>query len=442
MQDKEWTDAQFTDQAWSEMRKILDREMPVSTNRYRLLWILLLLLALALSAGLGRWWSDDASQKAIPPVALTTPSTKEKPPAEQPSGASQPAPATDQIAPSSDVKKQNAGSRPPGREAAAAFADPSVVKKRLHRPEMEADQHHAAAGSAKENISTPKNLDNVQPAGPDPEPSAPENSSDNLEPKPDPRSLSPIDWLPMNIITPLEEPERGNFSLTAIEKPNFWDASLRWGLLASGQVVAQKGLNGVALGLTVDLDLNARWLIHTGLQFRSVDNGANRLYTVVANDRANAEKDSSFTDPATVGGMNLDQKLITRQIDEEGQFQYLDLPIRIGYRLHPRFGLHTGMEISYLLKKSDILLEQFPPGSSFNQPGNAIGDLYQLRKWDMSGNLGFSYHISRNLAMSLDYQHHLFRNAEDLLKQGTEVLPKQLSTLDHSFRLSLVYYMK
>jgi hypothetical protein len=409
-------DEQFVDQAWGEMSRLLDEELPVavSWNKHRrgLLLVLFFLSGLVLG-GVSIYLTDTPMIGYFPiPQPAVAIQTKPAQPINTLSDK-----VSNEIPESALVEKIT---RPDNKETA-----PSARQKAIRLNESVVS---SATGKYEQN-ATEKDADLQR------EPL-------KVSPLPEILSLSPgqietvSDVLEESLFIPVEE-------LAFLQKSALVDslisaqeqtvesyllppvvasappARLRWGAELGSNYYENPGYFG---GLNLNYHLGGRWQLQGGLHYGQMVSDLNntRQGLVFATKE---EADFAQRDPGTGLTNNLDQQQEANAIAElyynvDIRLQQLSSPVQLMYRLNKKWQLATGVQLHYLLvAKRPVQATTEATALNYSAydrqltgvaaSDNAI-DSQLFHNWNLGATFGTTFQATDRWAVHLRYQYGLF----------------------------------
>lgn len=462
MQDKQWDD-QFEDHAWSEMRRLLDREMPVAGPRRRRFawaaWLLLLLVGM----GIGWYgWSSGENELLQEEAPLQTPVLPDRPVAER------------------QESRPDILSSMPAADAWTSYGEETVIAD-APSPNTKLKQNpFGQQMDTRLPAITPLSTSSDSTPGLDTQTGWTENITENIQPdqpyqldrggksteRSDTENAAPGHLRIFQVLSFLESrklsvPDHasslGNASLTSMrlaeqdsDRGDFFLLPDEWGVQGAVLAQSQEVANGVALGLAGIYRLgNSRWNLHTGLQYRYDGRDFNRQTGgsgSFSQDQTGSPNDPNTGVEDSGGGTNY-QPGASYQIPGSGQLgalmQSLNLPVLLEYRLGNRIGIHTGVQLNYLLKATQRNAVEFTPnrfGAFNDQDLNALlstradqtidNDLFH--QFDLGVSTGLHYRFNTQWRLYFRYHYGL----TDLLQS------EYYETYNRYMGLGLTYFLK
>jgi len=421
-------DEQFISQAWLEMRRLLDKEMPLRQKRRPAWWLWLLGgLLLAVLAGSAYYFFRPGPAATAPTAGLELPADNgpDARPSEETRTSGRNGLAADENSPSAK-RPQPAGqagtARPPGekkpgreapseREVHPLISTPHPVaaaKQQIKREDSQQGQDIAAA------------LPTGQPAG--------NEKAGQLFIPPAPLGSTPVSFLPYSrqeVLSGLIRP--------ACKRP----ALLRLALEGSGYFPAFSTPGGFGGGLALEARPRASQLYwRTGVFFRTYEQGLR------VEENAIRLENSSIKIPQPDGSLaNAQNRLIA--YSTIGRSHYLQLPLLAGLQWKPRLAFEAGIQLGFLLSSKAESSWRLSPESSTPTPGMPQPENNSIYKFGESSGkqelngtsldiiAGLAYRPSARTSLRLAYQHGL----SDILES-----PRQAAHI-RGLQLSVAYYL-
>lgn len=441
MRDKEiqrYMDKEFTEKAWLEMNRVLDREMPVTKKKRRAaVWFWMAAgILLLLSSGILLWAKESSSPQD---------EFKEKPIA------------------SNIQENRVAANSAKSAISPASTAPPFTGKKITSAGKVKTNNR---PNSRTQNTDAPINtfISVNDPVGSSP------RFNDLLE---DEKTMdSSLETLPATEFVQVDEAPFTSRTVRSIRKirtltlylkepsTNDYafsknDIDLPWGskpsrvdlfLYANGQTEGFSALKGYEAGIAMSKRLaHSKWSLSMGSGFQSeirtleVNTNSYFNFTVVDSSiptttEINAQVFDNFNydpDDATSSPVNgfEDAAQSSGSSNLNVQLYYLAFPIKVSYKLTPRFGLNTGITPSIYLSGKITNRENYisPSGKLALDNTNYAGaaDLTTpipiannrffyftskaiapaaIKKWKFPVHIGLDYQITRHFGTTLDYQ--------------------------------------
>lgn len=443
-------DDKFIDQAWEQMRQVLDREMPVERKRRRLVmvpwvWGAAASIVLLISIGLGWWlWQQPGQQdpaianvqQATEMPIATTEDCEEITPAKQ-----------EAIADNSTAQQFENNTPFPASETAKASDD--IVKRNTSKGRTE--EQLTAKTSVHELVAgkTIPNLSSVETAGiatlENKNTATQQQTNANILAKTEavqPLSSAVIAELENSAVTTLPKP-KVDLNLTApaidVEKnAKNWNIGLEFAAFSSPTAPVTGFSGGAVVQVPVSGDkLNLR----TGLSY---SNRQNMIDVQAGSETAMAlesadQPDQSFTG-SSVSIAEPDFSITTHQ---------LNLPAIFEYKFHKNFGIEGGLNGSYLVTARNLegvenyqrvmgansvvsnSARNFVNTLQADQATNKI-NIDQFYRWDVMAAAGLSVYPSQKLGVRFQYQ----RGLRDMLKDN------DFEAFSNNFRVSAVYFFR
>jgi len=441
MQDNQW-DEQFRDHAWQEIRRLLDREMPVAPPRRRrgLAWIFLAALLL-LGGGAYVLWTGNPAGVASPatgiPAAASEPAVESSSPSQnqfntERSGALSVAGTVDSGSPSDNP---------------AAESPPLVVAADGKAAEVAGS--HSLAGAATEGVASPSGdeTEAAMPVVPAPrEQEVEEASFSTFAPveHDDLKGLESIEWISLR---PLKyewetevSPIDGRRAGASFFLPRHWGIRMA-AIGGNGQL-----LNGAGAGLVAEYPLGqSRWSLRTGLEYLYLSRemkrpGARGNLDLAAEDNRTPNAPGTGNEDVGSGG--------SYAVPLPTSLRYvshaLSLPLSLQVRLGRRFELGGGAQLLYSFRNVRRSMDESLSPNSFGnvQDRSTLGLFYQnasasldqevFRRFDVALTGSLHYRLGARWEMELSYHHGLYNLATSEYYQS----------YNRFGSLGVVYYLK
>jgi hypothetical protein len=450
MQDKQW-DNQFEDHAWSEMRRLLDLEMPVAANpRRRFAWFALWLLLLGLLGVGWYWWQAQAVSGGREEPSIEMPAGKDQPVAEE-TVKTPDAQAPDRLpAKAPSVNRVPALAAEPFRqdskqERAWNDADAIVDFKINPLPTMRAIVLPDSTGTTEIRAASIAGF----PPLPDListgnlyltrlEKERERSGNQKIGNFESAQMLATLDPLPRVAPSLSEDGFTAIFSPSSLPsgRAGFFLLPNEWGV--QGTVLANAGdiPNGMALGLTSGYRFgHSRWSLHTGLQYRydergfDRENSADQAFSRQENSGGTSNPNSPNSDNEDFGTGTTGQVNNNVQLPGNGQLsaalQSLNLPVLLQYRLGDRFSLQTGIQLNYLLRAKQRSVVEVSPNRFINIQDQELTALVNAQsdqaiynslfhQFDVGVSTGLHYRLHPHWRLHLRYHYGL----TDLIRSG------------------------
>lgn len=405
-------DEQFVSQAWTQMARLLDREMPVEGAKrpFFLWWWLLGALALAL-AGWGVYAFIHSAAKPEKAIASSPAVKLEKPAAKARSGQPHPAPAeavTGEAGMPAPAKANN--TRSPISDKKQAISEGNKESAGIGEKQV----YQQAPGKESEKIPAPETI--FTPA----EPAAVQNRETAIHALPLPPALN----LPAQM--PGREPTSPKLPVPIARAPGRIRLAAEGGLF----VKSPSGPGGCLAGLSAELrPRNGRLYMRSGLHYRYYEHQA-----VISRQLLSAQNSRAQGNPSPAPGL-------LAASSELEQTRHLSLPLAIGFRARARLALEAGLQSSLLLSSSRSDSWNLTGGNSLPDGGYAGSSLLhtpragsanaELRALTLEALAGLAYYPTHKLALRLQYQYGM----SDLL------LSPSRKARQSGAQLSLAYYL-
>lgn len=414
-------DDQYIDQAWEQMRQMLDQEMPVQQKRRRAaFWWWLLPLLLLLSVGSAWWLWNWSSGKTRPepqvetehPVAGVHP--KEKPGADISSNK-----------PNEAHQSNNTLATANGQKAKTNKNQVllSVLKKDKNEQVAILDENqHPKYAPPSENEAADTFATSEE---------APSRKPPFLT---DPLKIKGLQQLPV---------PKTDLAMNAASQPQ--PGLFRWGLEGGAVTDAFNNLDGAFAGMIAEFPLRGRKLhLRTGLNFsnnrfvieRQSGNGTEEL----SQDNPRQPDREANAEPAAAARVNFDLRA-----------QQISLPVSLIFQPSSNWGVEAGANLSYLTSATSINNDEalitlndsstglnpnaFPANRFVNElyrDTNQNINLNELNRWNVAATAGVLYYPADKWSVRLHYHFGL----TDILKNA------DFQSLNQNLRLSAVYYFR
>lgn len=438
MQDNRFDELEgpFMDQAWEEMRRLLDQEMPLTEKRRRgWLWLWLLLLLGGIAGGLWLFSRLEQKQerKGEDPVAILEYPTASPATARGDSEAHTSIP----IEPGNSTTRKAAttGQADPSRSASVAVsgkgrgfqapAPPGGNQEPDQVNQLIADPAPAVVNSRAEAVRTEDQLPAIGP------PVSPAETPPGLHLVYSPPMATLNSLLPQPLSGSLLQTEP---SLTGRDRKGRIRLGIEGGVLTSLAEPAYGWSGGVGVHYQ---PARGRWAVVSG------------LYWQRAGNRMLFDSDQSVT----LSLAQYDQSIFPEsfQVNSssvEGQYfaeldrtDYLTFPLLAAYRLTPDLQLESGLQLAYLAGHQktagyEVMFEDaMPPNSvsgqqrSFVLADNDFSGL-PIRRFDVAFSGGLGFYPGERWGLRLHYNHGLVSPLE---ASGGAVFNRQL-------RFSVIYF--
>lgn len=423
MQDNQWDD-QFVDHGWQEMRKLLDREMPVLPwwRRRRAGWpALLLLLGLGLGAVYflggedGRRVPEPVAASGEQPVAGVAPAEENL----KPSGADGDAVARMTVpetksntefekansSPGSEAEKNPDEYDPAGRSGAGLPPNSIIVENAFDKNE---------ASLAAEALSQPE--EQKQTAA------SQRPASNSISTQAEEPHLAAFDLLPTLNMTlnsafapSLSQP--GEMKIR--RSSSLFPVPGRFGVRAAVLTSREGFGSGVELGLSAAYRFGAsRWSLQTGLGYAFQQRHFYRP------GWGAMEESSPVATPQQPGREQDGVEAVRASLPPGGSLgantHRLSLPANIQFRIGRRWSISTGATVAYVFsarQKNQVYFQRPPNSFSLNLDSQTYRLLNTgvnqsineelLRNWEFGINGGLSFRPHRRILLKLEYHHGL-----------------------------------
>ncbi len=418
MQDNQW-DEQFRDHAWQEMRRLLDREMPVAPPRRRrgLAWIFLAALLLLVGGAYVLWIGTPGG---MAPSAADVPAA--------PSGAAAGAsiPPTNQG--SSELREELpvAGT---GRSGAAADspAPPTLTvasgsKAESRYPEVAVAYPLPGTTTEDTKVSNGEEAEAVAPARPASRSQEAEGGSfSTFTPtgRDDLKALRPIEWLSPE---PLKYEWETEIAPVNVDGSGFSFLLPRhWGVRTATLGGNGQLLNGAGAGVVAEYQLGrSRWSLRTGLEYLYLSRemkrpGARGNLDLAAEDNQTPNTPGTGNEDVGSGG----NYAVPLPTSLRYASHALSLPLSLQVRLGRRFELGGGAQLLYSFRNVRRSMDESLSPNSFGnvQDRSTLGLFYQsataaldqevFRRFDVALAGSLHYRLGSRWKIELAYHHGL-----------------------------------
>jgi Outer membrane protein beta-barrel domain len=396
-------DKQFQDHSWSEMRKILDEEMPqipVKEDRKKRYILLVAILLIGFVSGIGTMVYVNQQQE----VEFQTPLKVEK-----------------ELAVTSDLIKNQASNNQNqkitniSKFPESAFEQKTIDNNDYLKNIIKNTEISKSKKRNKNSISSNSFNKNSK------------QSDDGFNNKQSGFTIT--NQLQQNdVIFETEKTESLGFiiSKTALlenskktKKLDFIKTPTkkkwRFGITFGSYSNNTRMLAGITFGGKTTFDINRRFSIGTGLQY-SIFSGykegsSNSRADEIALDQQNQDDTTSTSvGSSTEANFVLDgrQLLISNSSRLPiSSLHYIELPVEMAYRFSKKFQIHLGAKAGYLVNANAEF--SYRNSNSFNSISRLNDkDLYRsLNKFDFAASLGFGFYPSKKIGIDLRYNHGL-----------------------------------
>jgi long-subunit fatty acid transport protein len=222
--------------------------------------------------------------------------------------------------------------------------------------------------------------------------------------------------------------------------------NFRWGGQVGIQSANVRNINGIFAGIFAEYRLNSRWYLSSALRYSytkyetSIGNGS--LDEALSAD-AGTQDTTGLNDPTGAPNnpyqVDLTNEAVHNILINEAGFHTIQMPLQLGYRLHPKWSIMGGVQLSYIMRG----LAQVPADQKFtnvadlsstrNSTFNYAVDNQIVRRWDLGTTMGLVYQAKKQLSFGLDYNLILFKNKTDLNKTSLQ---------NSALQLKVNYYFK
>lgn len=439
-------DDKYIDQAWEQMRHLLDQEMPVQEKRRRgAFWWWLLPLLLLFAGGTGWWlWERQPAQEPQN-KELQLNAAPERPVAnadtQQPEHEAQSEDEThsleNQVA-NTESAAISAMQRQPEKATSAKNTSNFIRKNRADKTAAIsstngiAQDEVPALGDSQvfENkiiTSAESTKDEVAAAEP------------SQQPKP------PFTTQSLNIIAPQLLPVPAA-DLEVVPQLTNRRELFRWGVEGGTLTRTFDNLDGIFGGVIAEFPLRGRVLhLRSGLHYSAYRFDIESQSDIARSESAdNPQSGSGF-------GTNADPNAVSR-INFDILAQQIALPVVLVYQPARKWGIELGADFSYLMAATSMTSSEAlvtldsggntsfnPDQSTANRFVNSLYgdsnqdiDLNQLNRWGIAASAGVVYYPADKWGVRLHYQYGF----TDLLKST------DFQSFDRDLRLSVLYYFR
>ena len=445
MQDKEFNqelDPEFEAFAWQEMRKILDVEMPVKKKRRLFLWIWWLAGGLVMAVALTLLWQTNYNSSSKEPKTQNS---------------------TSAIVKSESAKSYEDKSMSSENETEITIEKASdsalISKPKALNQDVQTEKTSKATSSPRFPPLKDKTILSNKPS--------PDTKIELIAPKKESTiisSPSPVtdlnttskpmkESIDLNKIALLPFPEFQMDPIAFPKRPleaidlHLTNPRFQWGIQLGLKSNPDFNLDRYAIGVVTRWSWSSRWSLRGALLYNYKNKSFGRSNADSALLTSDTSVDSSATstpglDPNTANAQDTTSEQIKENLvsvlSTEGQYHIISLPIQAAYKIHPKWSLGMGLELSYIFasKGSDAFVNQGrntqAEALDFSNSvfGAAVSDEL-VRRWDIMGQAGLNFHPNKQIDLGLQYQYLFSPN-----KSGTS----KVSLLDHGLRLSMNYY--
>jgi len=229
-----------------------------------------------------------------------------------------------------------------------------------------------------------------------------------------------------------------------VKSSSWLKSNVNWGLEVGTQTANLKNLNGFFAGARLDFNLNPRWFISSGIRYNYNRYETDQLNLgekddLFATPDANTDTTSiSTSDPTPVS--NVANEQINNVLKTQANFHVLSLPFTLNYRLHSKWSIGAGGNVSYLLAARPSI----SPGSitsrgtayldadAFNSNFVTAVSESVTRRWDFAIRGGVRFEINNRMGAGLNYHAVLRKNKGTNKKESLQNSVLQLS-LNYKF---------
>jgi len=394
MQDKQvHIDEKFTDQAWDEMRKMLDQELPVKRQRRRFAWWwFTLLVGGTLLGGTLLWRSQEQQPEPLQPTQNQPVASATLPPVKEES--------SDFEATTSALSNEVSEPDQTARIVAEKPSTFSNTKKPVRSAKLKTKLSSTLPATAPHQFVAENSIQSSESIAKIEQQKQVENAAyrafeQNLMPVLPTKTFDRQSQANKAVKPFLKQCQTCNFALqvSALTLPNFTSGGASVDFLAEKRLFGEKLKLGVGLGYTY-----LRQPIYTGISYGFSSATSDTLGKVIYANANNGAADELF-DPAF---SNFQSQVL--------QLHYLQMPVQISYQLTRRFSVNAGGAIGLLLSsKSEYVnngvlndLTNLGRAESKYLAGAAKSNI-TLFDFSLFGGLGCQ--LTKKASLHLDYVH-------------------------------------
>ncbi len=414
MQDNQW-DEQFRDHAWQEMRRLLDRELPVAPPRRRrgFAWIFLAALLL-LGGGAYVLWTGNPSGVAppatgIPAAEFSSPSQNQL---ASEGGGELPVAGTGR---SGVAAAGSAAERRPLGVAAAGQAEFRYPEVAIAYPLPGTTTEDTEVSSGEESEAAALQagaLREQEAAGTSFSPLAPGERGELKVPQ----SIELLSPEPLRY-----EWETNMASIGTRKAGASFLLPRHWGLRTAGLGGNGQLLNGAGLGVIAEYPLGrSRWSLRSGLEYLYLSRemkrpGARGNLDLAAEDNQTPSAPGTGNEDVGTGG----SYAVPLPTSLRYASHALSVPLSLQVRLGRRFELGGGAQLLYSFHNERRSMDESLSPNSFGnvQDRSTLGLFYQsataaldpevFRRFDVALTGSLHYRLGRRWKMELAYHHGL-----------------------------------
>ena len=406
--NKHIVNEQFTDLAWTEMSKLLDKEMPVKKPKKRLFWLWFAGLMLLGFWGLGYYLGQQNNTLSAFPIkeeAITYQSNK-----------------TPQKSDNQVIKKENSNLQIKSHQSRHAIVTLSNTLKpsfEKNREEASLEISSPVASPPNHKLSIAKKY--VSKVNEDTKASALENPSPSPAEAINTRiAFEKVDELPILGLFPSFEK-----NIWTIQAQAHTPAKFKWHFGLYGAYIFQQK-NAFRAGIGSRFQFHRRWSINLGLGYSN-----RQLKQALANNQNSDFSTDNAPILPTSGGDPKEEEITSISGPERDsltamnlqiafqRLHYIDLPVSIEYQVRPKLSIEAGGQVSRLLgyhytQNGD---EDYAPANSTTIFSNPQENPFS--KWQFSTFGGITYAISSNLQLKAQYHlglNNYYQNENDSKK--------------------------
>lgn len=445
-------DAAFIDEAWADMKQLLDQEMPVKKKKRRFLWIWL--FPIGLIAGLSsQYWGKGAdtpvssfpiskNQMTQPVASLDKPTEKTE------------APVLNTKTTTDKVVKSITPADPLLQETKTPKTINPVKPENKHPKEAIVPDASKPQSLEKKPLQENSKINGTIDDKPKSQlqqaaiPNEPPNDNSTVianETLDFPKRMT----LPADLLPGLDFSPEYTSPVLTVPQPKL--PSKRWSFGVFGGYVFSNNTSWQA-GLLSEVRLTPRWALQAGLSYTKLYIGDQQEQSFQNDLGLSLENDVEIPETAdpgqnspigmeeeetqgATGGATPPQETVSSTLFEIKNGHYLSLSLSAQYRLSPRWSLQSGVQGNYLLGYSYTLNGQSAYSTNtgalaaqesrnFTQPLN----LDQLNTFQYSIFGGIGFHINNRLRVFGHYYHGLNHHfKQEILDANTlQGTPKKL----------------
>lgn len=393
-------DDKFTNQAWAEMRNLLDRELPVAEPRRRgLAWWLACAVGLAvLAGGAAYWWFGTQAQKdkvgSALPIALSDKSQTGELPESQPRVNK----GSAEEAPTSIVKKQALSpvSKPSSAQKMSSGRNgrKSLTPISMHQLATESDNLLAAHPATGQMPLEKTNIETTPLASTSVEPGTQTEILFNLP-----------SGIPARDFQLIENQMLANKTVASALP---WAKHWVWSLQGNGSAVTSLTGLGAGIEFGAERELSGRLSLRTGLGY---DYLRQPIYAGVSVANTIGQADPSgkvFYDNPGLSAENIFDVTLNDVDTRFLKLHYLTMPLNLACTIGKRWEANLGGILGLLLTSSSVyvqdgLLDRAGFGTAADSSTSAKPAKVALSDFAITGGVGFK--LNRTWSLQLRYVH-------------------------------------